>query len=620
MTANFYQRQQPATDKIKPFPVQNLAPVTMPDELEIPHDELAEKAVLGSILAAAEVLPGVMEVLKPDYFFSEARQKCYSLLVNMAESGEPIDFITVRARLKAKDLLWNGEGNGEGKILEGDLINWAKLVPNPFSAPGYAKMVLLKWIDRQKIDLSTRLVNAGYYNGNLEPIIKKLKELDDLAKGSPETVSTITAADLIKKEFAPAKWIISGLVPEGSLLLAAKPKIGKSWLVLGWALAVALGGMALGKPVEAGSALYLALEDNERRLKQRILQLCPDGKIPAGLELATNWKRSDEGGLEDLENWIKRHPDARLIVIDTLAKWRRPASGRDNIYRADYEAVESATQLAGKYQVSIVIVHHSRKGTGEDPLEEISGSFGLTGAVDNALVLRRGRGEADATLHPIGRDFDQDNALALQFKDGFWAMLGNAEDFELSKARREILEVLKDHQHKGIYPIDVARALGADKDRQKTANIRQMMRTMVEAGQIRQDDSDRYYPIKLDHTDHTHDSDHTDHTDHTSSLRPLIEATNSVTYDTNLPEQTETVMGVTTVIGVIGVMDNESFQPKTLADFNRAFRSITDSQRPEILQMQELETLLLHAHDVLSMPEYAKFDKTIKRVLTQNRT
>jgi RecA-family ATPase len=57
-------------------------------------------------------------------------------------------------------------------------------------------------------------------------------------------------------------------VPEGCILLAGPPKVGKSWLTLGLGLSVASGGKALGRiDVTAGQVLYLALEDTPRRLK-----------------------------------------------------------------------------------------------------------------------------------------------------------------------------------------------------------------------------------------------------------------------------------------------------------------------------------------------------------------
>src|SRR5215212_8360654 len=204
--------------------------------------------------------------------------------------------------------------------------------------------------------------------------------------------NAVSAKELMAIEFPLPRWIVPGIVPEGTTILAGKPKMGKSWLALGTSLAVAAGGIALGtKRVERGAVLYLALEDNPRRLQSRLKKLLPGGAAPEGLELATEWPRLGDGGLDALEAWLNTHPDARLVVIDTLAKIRAGQSGK-NLYKEDYEAVEPLVELAAHHNVAILIVHHLRKLGAEDPLDQVSGSMGLTGGADGALVLNRERG------------------------------------------------------------------------------------------------------------------------------------------------------------------------------------------------------------------------------------
>lgn len=79
----------------------------------------------------------------------------------------------------------------------------------------------------------------------------------------------ITAKDLQTKTFAPVRIILPGLIPEGVTIVAGKPKIGKSWLALDVCAAVAGDRFVLGetKPVQ-GDVLYIAAEDNQRRLKK----------------------------------------------------------------------------------------------------------------------------------------------------------------------------------------------------------------------------------------------------------------------------------------------------------------------------------------------------------------
>src|SRR5215211_178877 len=93
--------------------------------------------------------------------------------------------------------------------------------------------------------------------------------------------NAVRATELMAIEFPEPRWIVPGIVPEGTTILAGKPKMGKGWLALGTSVAVAAGGVALGtQRVERGAVLYLALEDNPRRLQSRLKKLLPGGAGP----------------------------------------------------------------------------------------------------------------------------------------------------------------------------------------------------------------------------------------------------------------------------------------------------------------------------------------------------
>jgi AAA domain len=251
-----------------------------------------------------------------------------------------------------------------------------------------------------------------------------------------------SAADLLEMELPPIKWTIPDLLPEGVTILAGRAKIGKSFLIFGLCVAVASGGEALGKiPVGQGDVLYVALEDNKRRLKKRLKGLIGDAeKAPDNLTIAIEWPRLDDGGVEKLDRWLEDHPNARLVAIDIL-KSIRPRGGQGrNIYDLDYESLEPLKPLIEKHGVAIVVVHHLNQGQSPDPLTLISGSEGLVGVVDGTLVLRRERGKHDATLHVAGKDIEDEKEHALTWDANLtnWTLVGDAEDFRMSDQRREI--------------------------------------------------------------------------------------------------------------------------------------------------------------------------------------
>src|SRR5262249_51517278 len=148
---------------------------------------------------------------------------------------------------------------------------------------------------------------------------RKILERIRAEQAKPSTAwrdGLITAEALQVKQFKPIRIVLSGLIPEGATILGGKPKVGKSWLALDVCLAVSCVRFVLGetKPVQV-DALYLALEDNERRLHWRIKKIVQNDKWPPRLSLHTVWRRVDQGGLEDIEAWIKSVKEPRLIWI-----------------------------------------------------------------------------------------------------------------------------------------------------------------------------------------------------------------------------------------------------------------------------------------------------------------
>jgi AAA domain len=299
------------------------------------------------------------------------------------------------------------------------------------------------------------------------------------------TPSPFTLQELLARELPPVRWAIPDILPEGLTLLAGKPKLGKSWLALSVALAVAAGGVALGKqPVTQGEVLYLALEDNERRLQSRAKQLLASmTSVPHGMTFALSWPRLDQGGLDHLEAYLQAHPHLRLVVVDTWAKIAPQFNGcRRSQYEGDYEALSALKSLADTYRVAIVAVHHLRKMRGDDVLDEITGSIGMTGAMDGALVLKRERGQGEATLFVTGRDIEQEQQLALTFDSitATWTLVGNAEEFKRTKERQEVIDLLTEHLSEGMSPRQVAETL--DKNYHTT---RSLLRKMEDAGEVR---------------------------------------------------------------------------------------------------------------------------------------
>jgi AAA domain len=275
---------------------------------------------------------------------------------------------------------------------------------------------------------------------------QELEPEDTKQKAHPK-ITFGTLADLRKKEFAPLKYVVPGILTEGCTVLAGRPKIGKSWMGLDIALAVASGGQCLGgRRCEQGDALYLALEDGERRLQRRIDKLLSPfgGQWPARFQYATSSTGVGCGDalIEQLEAWCASVAKPRLIQIDVLARVRPPVSNKVPAYDADYKALASLTDLAARRSLATVVIHHTRKGVSDDPVDQISGTLGLAGAADAFLVLQRsGQG---TTLTGRGRDIE-DLDLAVAFDRGScrWSILGAASEVHRSSESASVITALR---------------------------------------------------------------------------------------------------------------------------------------------------------------------------------
>jgi hypothetical protein len=298
----------------------------------------------------------------------------------------------------------------------------------------------------------------------------------------------ITARALQTKTFAPVRIILPGLIPEGVTILAGKPKIGKSWLALDICAAVAGDRFVLGetKPVR-GDALYLALEDNQRRLKKRTDKILQGAAgWPEALEMHTEWRRVDQGGLDDIREWCEAHSARRLIWIDTFVKIRPVAGRNEQAYGFDYRAIEGLQKLAGEYQVGIVINHHLRKASSEDDaFDDVSGTLGLTGAADTVVLMKRQAGMVKIFVR--GRDIEEAE-FAAEFNRTTcrWRIVGGADDVFRSQERQAIIAALKDagtDKDGNPVPMSVAEIMAATERTDRQA-IYALLHKMQRAGEI----------------------------------------------------------------------------------------------------------------------------------------
>jgi RecA-family ATPase len=220
--------------------------------------------------------------------------------------------------------------------------------------------------------------------------------------------------------------VLDNVLTAGLALLAGAPKKGKSWLALALGMAVAEGQPLFGRATRPGHVLYLDLESRQYRVQER-LSVLRKGPPPQGLFIAHRAPRLGEGLLEELDSWMKQHPQTVLIIVDTLARVKGAGAGGENAYEADTRIWGTLQHFALDRGVCVLLVHHLRKSVGGregDVYERVSGSTGLTGVCDCVLVLDGKRQKPEAMLYVDGRDIPPAQ-LALGFEEGRWQLLSD---------------------------------------------------------------------------------------------------------------------------------------------------------------------------------------------------
>jgi hypothetical protein len=280
--------------------------------------------------------------------------------------------------------------------------------------------------------------------------------------------------------FEPIKYVVPGVIVEGLTLLAGKPKIGKSWLLLHAGIAVASGGFTLGDiHCIEGDVLDLALEDNLRRVQARATKLLGIArKWPKRMVVCCEWPRLAEGGLDEIKHWIEQAEHPRLVIIDTLAMVKTPKTKVQTQYEADYGSVTELRRLANQHNVAIVLVHHLRKADADDALDTVSATLGLTGAVDTVIVLKRDT-TGTIVMHGRGRDLiDVEKAMTFDKESCLWRIAGDASAVRLTTERAAIIQAVEE-AGEPVGPRDIADAIGM-----RAQNVRFLLSKLVKDGAI----------------------------------------------------------------------------------------------------------------------------------------
>lgn len=260
-------------------------------------------------------------------------------------------------------------------------------------------------VDTEQSSIKETTNSISNRDVNFNPFDEFFKKID------PSYMKTVTMQELYQDIYSKKPPVIEGLLYQGTYLFVGSPKIGKSFFMAQLAYHVSTGTPLWDYPVKKGTVLYLALEDDYRRLQERMYRMFGTDSTE-NLYFSVSSKPLGNGLTDQLSGFIREHPDTMLVIIDTLQKIREVDSDSYS-YAKDYEIINQLKQFSDSWGICLLLVHHTRKQKSSDNFDMISGTNGLLGCADGAFMLyKETRTSNKATLEISGRD-QQDQKIHL---------------------------------------------------------------------------------------------------------------------------------------------------------------------------------------------------------------
>lgn len=283
----------------------------------IPQDIESEVCTIGAMLLDSSCIPAVTRTAGQQKFFRPAHQVCFQAMVEMYEAGTPIDLVTVSRELLAR---------GQLKQIGGKeyLYDLADGVPSAYNAEHYAQCVHSAWLRREAIRVSNAIRQEAM-TGRESPqelLVSWQQRINELAltDGQPVELVSLTEPVISSAQhrsqglalgIPSLDFLTGGLRPGNYMILAARPKRGKTTLACYIALHVA-GRM---QPV-----LFVSREMTETEITERMM--CSEARVQA-LKLRKGECGDDEvESLRGIKKLLDRLPIRILRSADSVGAIR----------------------------------------------------------------------------------------------------------------------------------------------------------------------------------------------------------------------------------------------------------------------------------------------------------
>lgn len=209
-------------------------------------------------------------------------------------------------------------------------------------------------------------------------------------KSQPERQSNgWDAAELLRTEFAPIRFVCEPFISEGYTIYVGKPKIGKTTLMRQLAVAANAGATFMDRPCDRTSCLFLSLEESPRQFKHKLKGMGFDPNSVAGIRIEFEWPKGDEG-IAALRQYLTENQGTELIIVDSLSAIRGSDNPKATLFQQEYDFGRKMLQICTDFPgLAIIAIHHTRKAESEDPMDLVSGTNGVTAACTSVGILHK---------------------------------------------------------------------------------------------------------------------------------------------------------------------------------------------------------------------------------------
>lgn len=264
-----------------------------------------------------------------------------------------------------------------------------------------------------QIAASVEPTETGIHADPWQQELAKAREEVDRAIGASvlhdrKPLFSTDAVDLLRTDFPPAPWLITGLITKGGTAVAAgEPKAGiKTWLLIEIAVAIATGSKAFGEfYAEHGRVVIFFAEDQAQSVRNRLRATLACGNrvlMPDRLMLEPRGEFVDVLKDDDLA-WVvascRRRGKIDLLILDPL---RDVHSGEEDKSDSMRDVMRRIRLLGELLDCTVAVSHHVPKQNKDTasrrPGQNLRGSSAIHGSIDSGLYIHPGEGDGTANF------------------------------------------------------------------------------------------------------------------------------------------------------------------------------------------------------------------------------